>query len=213
MFVPSKNPRPLLPGDIIGFSGHSSLSAWINCVTYGIPFVGISHLGIMAEVTDSDLFHHSPYGYWGPNPPEMMLFESTMNCPLPCRIAEKKVDGVQAHNPWGVIDIYKGKAWHYPLARPLTPSENRTLTRSLLNDLGTEYDAIGAIRAGGIGFSWLESMLHEENLSSLYCSELCANKHKLLKILRTKSASMWSPNRLVRYERKHGIVLKPGRLK
>ena len=205
-------PEIFKPGDIIGFSGDAWLSGFINLVTYGVPWWGISHVGIIAEVTDKNRFR-SFYDYWGPNPPELMLFESTMNCPMECEIAEKMVDGVQAHAVWDCIDAYSGKAWHYPLSRSLTDEESQSLTNSLFERLGTEYDAIGAVRAGGVGFSWIESMLRKEDLSSLFCSELCADEHRKLKLLRTKSVSKWSPNRFTRYERKHGIVQKPRRVK
>ena len=36
-------------GDILAFSGHSLTSAFINVVSYGIPFWSVSHVGIIGE--------------------------------------------------------------------------------------------------------------------------------------------------------------------
>ena len=57
-------------GDIIGFSGDSWISACVNIATYGIPFWGLSHVGIMGHADDGRL----------------LLFESTQLDDLPCEI-------------------------------------------------------------------------------------------------------------------------------
>jgi len=103
--------------------------------------------------------------------------------------------------------------WHYPFYRPLYPFESKRLSEFLLEYLGKDYDAIGAFRAGGIGWSWLESKLRRQDLTSLFCSEYCAAAHAHVGVFRTDHVSRWSPNRLVRTERRRGILLKPWRLK
>ena len=183
-------------GDIIGFSGDSWLSAGINLATYGIPFWSLSHVGIVGE-------HDG----------ELLLFESTEQNELPCSIRGKPVCGTQAHRLDECIRAYNGKVWHYPLYRPLYTFERKRLNTFLQKYLGKDYDAVGAFRAGGVGWSWLESKLRRQDLSSLFCSEYCAAAHARVGIFRTDHLSRWSPNRLVRTERRRGILLKPWRLK
>ena len=208
------------PGDILGFSGDSWKSSMINIATYGIPYWGLSHVGIVAEVMDEDVVSHHHHAltlsYLKGRPHEprlLLLFESTFGCPMPCVIRGKVGNGAQAHDIGKRIEQYGGKVWHYPLYCNLRPLASRSMTRFLLDHLGRNYDAIGAVRAGGVGFSWLESRLRKEDLSSLFCSEYCAGAHKYINLLDTHSASRWSPNLLTRVERRRGILLKPRRLK
>ncbi len=193
----SRKPRPEpKAGDIVGFSGDSWLSVGISLATYGIPFWSLSHVGILGE-------HDG----------ELLLFESTSLSDLACVIQGKPVWGTQAHQLDECVEAYGGRVWHYPLYRPLYPFESKRLSAFLLEYIGKDYDAIGAFRAGGIGWSWLESKLRRQDLSSLFCSEYCAAAHAHVGVFRTDHVSRWSPNRLVRTERRRGILLKPWRLK
>lgn len=186
----------LRSGDIIGFSGDSWLSAGINLGTYGIPFWGLSHLGIIGELDG-----------------RCVLFESTTLSDLPCLIQGKKVDGTQAHEIIKCLEAYKGKVWHYPLSRLLYPFEKNRLNEFLWKHVGKSYDMIGAFRTGGVGFSWLEGKLRREDLSSLFCSEYCVAAHRCIGIFKTGNVSRWNPNRFVRAERRKGILKKPTRIK
>ncbi len=193
----SHKPRPeVKAGDIIGFSGDSWLSAEINLTTYGIPFWSLSHVGIVGE-------HEG----------ELLLFESTEHNTLPCAIQGKQVCGTQAHRLDECIRAYDGKVWHYPLYRPLYAFESQRLSTFLLKYLGKDYDSIGAFRAAGVGWSWLESKLRRQDMSSLFCSEYCAAAHASVGVFCTDHVSRWNPNQLVRTERRTGILLKPWRLK
>ena len=96
-------PDEIKAGDIIGFSGDSWISTLVNIATYGIPFWGLSHVGIMGHADDGRL----------------MLFESTQLDDLPCEITGEVFLGTQAHQLEHVVKVYKGKVWHYPLYRPL----------------------------------------------------------------------------------------------
>ena len=193
----SKKTRPApKAGDVVGFSGDSWLSVGINLATYGIPFWSLSHVGILGE-------HDG----------ELLLFESTSLSELSCAIQGQPVWGTQAHRLDECVEAYGGRVWHYPLYRPLYPFENKRLSAFLAEYLGKDYDAIGAFRAGGIGWSWLESKLRRQDLTSLFCSEYCAAAHACVGVFRTDHVSRWSPNRLVRTERRRGILLKPWRLK
>jgi len=190
-------PDELKAGDIIGFSGHCLVSALVNIATYGIPFWSIGHVGIMGHADDGRL----------------MLFESTQLDDLPCEITGEVFWGTQAHQLEHVVNIYKGKVWHYPLYRSLYPDEDSRLTEFLMGTIGTPYDKLGAIRVAGVGLSWIESLLHPDNLTSIFCSEWCAAAHATLGILQTDNVSRWNPNRLVRVERRKKILRKPRRLK
>ena len=48
-------PDEIKAGDIIGFSGDSWISALVNVATYGIPFWGLSHVGILGHADDGRL--------------------------------------------------------------------------------------------------------------------------------------------------------------
>lgn len=184
------------PGDIIGFSGANWMSAGINLATYGVPFWGLSHVGIVGKYND-----------------QLVLFESTTLSDLPCLVQEKYVNGVQVHEIDRCVRKYNGRVWHYPLVHSLSPVKRIQLNSFLFDFIGTDYDAIGAFRAGGVIWSWLESKLRWEDLSSIFCSELCAAAHKHVDLFDANSASRWSPNKLVRTERRQGILGKPRRIK
>ncbi len=202
----------LLPGDILGFSSHTLRGAVINMATYGIPFWGLSHVGIIADTHSLVLTGYMTHQRLLLRP-YYLLFESTVASELQCAIQHKSVCGVQAHFPSDRIADYPGKVWHYPLNTTLRPLASARLASYLLRQIGKSYDQIGAFRAGGVGYSWLESKLRPENLESLFCSELCAAAHRHIGVFKTKHASKWSPNAFVRAERREGILGKPIRLK
>lgn len=184
------------PGDLLGFSGHAWSSAFINLMTYGFPFWSLSHVAIVGE-HDGKRF----------------VFESDESPVLPCAVRKVLARGVQVHGIEEKIETYAGKVWHYPLSRRLYPFETRRLNQFLKRYVGADYDNIGAVRSGGLGFSWMESCLREENLSSLFCSEYCAASHREIGLFPTDNVGRWSPNRLIRRERRMGLLLKPRRLK
>ena len=185
------------PGDLIGFSGESFISDFINVVTYGVPRWGISHVGIMGEAPDGRL----------------LLFESTTLDGLSCEITGTRFNGTQAHLLDAVVKAYQGKVWHYPLCRTLYENERQRLTQFLMETIHTPYDEMGAFRSAGIGLSWIESLFREEDLTTIFCSEWCCAAHTEIGIFRTDNVSRWNPNRFVRTERRQGILLKPRRLK
>lgn len=185
-------------GDTVGFSGRSWLSAGINIATYGIPFWGISHVGIMAN---------APAG-------RLLIFESTsLDGDIPCEITGKPICGTQAHDLDFILQHYSGKAWHYPLYRPLYPNEDERLTEFLFDTIGVPYDALGAFRSAGVGLSWIESLFREQSLASIFCSEWTAAAYAVVGLFATDNVSRWNPNRLVRHLRRASILLKPRRLK
>jgi len=72
----------------------------------------------------------------------LMLFESTQLDDLPCEITGEVFWGTQAHQLEHVVNIYKGKVWHYPLYRSLYPDEDSRLTEFLMGTLHTPYDKL-----------------------------------------------------------------------
>lgn len=193
---PLRDPEQILPGDIIGFSGDAWASAGITLATYGIPWWSLSHVGIMGE-------HDG----------RLLLYESTTLDPDPCAIKGEHINGSQAHFLDSKLAKYPGKAWHYPLVRELYSFERERLNSFLNDTIGIPYDQLGAFRSGGVGLSWIESLLRDADLSSLFCSEWCCAAHTNIGIFRTDNVSRFSPNRFVRYERKKKILLPPRRLK
>jgi len=186
------------PGDIVGFSGRCWWSAAINFFTGGIPFWGLSHVGILANSQDGRL----------------LFWESTDESALPCEITgNEKVAGVQAHSLDKVLAGYHGRAWLYSLYRHLYAHEKCRLTGFLMSLVGRSYDTPGAIRSGGMILAVVDGCVRDESLDLLFCSEAVAAAAANIGIFQTANASRWSPNRLVRRLRLSGIVRKPKRLK
>ena len=206
-------------GDLIGFSGSSWGSVTICLGTYGIPWWSLSHVGVVGDVFVGDLNY--PSSLRGVRDEcsapgtaaKHLLFESTIGSERSCVIRGGLRRGTQAHWPHWSVGTYKGKVWHYPLYRHLRPLESVLFTKYLIDNLGKDYDLIGAMRSGGVGLSWIETMFREEDLSSLFCSEYVAAAYSHVKLLDSRSASRWNPARLVRRLRRKGILLKPRRLK
>jgi len=190
-------PDTIKAGDVVGFSGDNWISALVNVATYGVPFWSLSHCGIMAYAADGRL----------------MLFESTQLDDLPCEITGKVFHGTQAHELEHVVRVYKGKVWQYPLFRSLYPAEDQRLTEFLMSVLHTPYDQMGAMRSAGIGLSWIESLFREQDLASIFCSEMVAAAYSTVGLCATDNVSRWSPNRLVCRLRRRRILLRPRRLK
>lgn len=184
------------PGDVVGFSGQSWISAAINIGTYGIPLWGISHVGIMAKAPDGRL----------------LLWESSED-DIPCAITGKTLVGTQAHDLDDVLKLYGGRVYHYPLYRQLYPVEDTRLTQFLMDTNNTPYDLMGAFRSAGIGLSWFESLFRQQDLSTIFCSEWVASALSTIGVFPVSNASRWNPNKLTRCLRRHGIVCKPRRLR
>jgi len=185
-------------GDLIGFSGRNWLSAGINVATYGIPFWGLSHVGLLANAPDGRL----------------LLWESTsLDGDTPCAITGKPIAGTQAHELAQTVRRYRGRVWHYALYRRLYPQEYTRLTEFLAATIGVPYDEIGAFRSAGVGLSFIESLFHEQNLTTIFCSEMVAAAYATIGVFVTDNVSRWNPNRLVRRLRQAEILFRPQRLK
>lgn len=183
-------------GDVIAFSGFGHKSVIVNLVTFGWPYWWASHIGIVGE-------------YQG----EQLLFESTTLSDIPCVVQGKSIKGVQAVRLTDRVKSYNGRVYHYPVYRPLFGFESDRLNEFLLSKIGMPYDLHGGMRSATHGLSWLESRFKGEDLNYIFCSELCAAAHARIGLLQTTSASRWNPNRLIRYERRTGILKRPRRLR
>lgn len=186
----------LKPGDIIGCSGANFGSDIINLGSYGLPRWSISHVMIVGE--DGN---------------DLLLFESTTDCDIPCALRGVTYNGTQAHYPYHRLALYRGKVWHYPLLQPLRAYERRELSKYLISTVGRPYDSIGAERSGLKIWSHINAKLHQENTAKLFCSEWVASALREIERFDTLSVSKWSPNALVREAQRRGIVGYPRRLK
>lgn len=177
-------------GDIITTSGTGFVSGAINIGTLGIPSYHASHIGIITEVDSRRL-----------------IIESTSVHPMqtPCEYSGEPVKGVQLHTLEDVV-ARPGKAWVHPLTRPLYSHEAQRLRLYLFARLGSEYDLLGAARSAGVIFNALQSVLREEDLHTLFCSELVAAALSHVGLFPTRNASRWNPNKLVRSLRRAGLV-------
>ena len=181
----------LAPGDLLGFSGNDLVSHVVNLGSLGLPYRGISHVGIVSE--------------WAS---KLVLFESTTFQSKPCLIKGKIIAGVQANR---IEDRLAGRVWLYKLKRPLTLSDRIKLRDFLLTYVGKSYDTLGAFQSGGKLFSLIQKLKFQENLHTIFCSELCAAALREVDRLETESASYWSPNKLLRYLVTNGITEEPVR--
>ncbi len=188
-----RSPGLLRVGDLVGFSGYSAAGLLINLGSFGVPFFGLSHIGVVAEFAG-----------------RAVIFESTTLCKRPCLIQKARVSGVQCHPIDERISEYFGKVWRYPLSCILTSLQRRRLSEFCMNKIGTPYDMGGAFRSGGKVFSWLEGKLYGQDMQYLFCSEFCAAAHRYIDVFRNVNSSRWSPNSLIREEYEQGS-LKPRR--
>ncbi len=182
-------------GDLIGFSGYNLSGIGINIFSGGIPFYGISHIGIIAR-------------YQG----VLRLFESTTLCCLPCLVQGKPVSGAQVHDLARRKNNYRGKVYHIPLKKKLTATQTKSLTTYLLNDVGKPYDMLGAGVSGGWFLRKIKAVLRPEDLNNLFCSEWVAAALDDIDIFHTGNASTWNPNAFYREGRRRGITHRKKRV-
>lgn len=191
---------PFRAGDVIGFAGRDVGSAIIAVGTWGIPGWSLTHVGIVAESPEEA--------------GDLLLFEATAALEMDCVLQQRRIAGIQAHRIEERIARYHGRAWHYPLARPLGDEQSFALATFCVQNLGVAYDFPGAWRARQAGFGWLWRLLgSEEDLSSLFCSEFVAAGLTRAEVWDAGNASSWSPRYLGRRLLADGIVRNPVRMK
>lgn len=192
------------PGDIIGWSGYSLQSSLINLFTWGVPLMDASHVGFLAE-------------YRG----RLVHVESTTDSEVPCIIQGKIAEGVQAVYLSDRLKTYNGRAWHYPLYRPLYDHESKRLTKWITDNVGKPYDRTEAPKSGGLlglltfaaHLARRQAWRSKRSRAEYFCSETDGAALSYIGIAPTDDPAKWNPNRLVRTLRKRGILLPPRRLK
>lgn len=196
------NGSPFYPecGDLFGFSGRNWTSAAISLGTYGLPFWGRSHVAIVGR-------------YGDPTNEKPALYESTTLANIPCLHAGGPVKGVQVHPIESRLDNYKGRIWYYQISKWMDKKRQNELSQFLYDHLGTPYDAIGAIRSGGRAFGLVESWFREEDLHSVFCSELVAAALRIAGMFSNHNASRWNPQKLLKTLVKDGVHFKPRRVR
>lgn len=183
-------------GDIVGCTSNGWVSGVINVGTFAAPGHGVSHVGII-----------SLYGA------EPLVYESTTFGRPPCILQAREVRGAQAHKLDDWLKFGMDKVWHYPMRRELYEDEALRLRYILDRTLGTPYDLVGALRSGGFLSRMWHSVLHKEDLASVFCSEFVAQALVEVGVLQTANASSWNPNRLCRTLVKNGVCGRPSRIK
>ncbi|QGJ71055.1 Hypothetical protein PBC10988_27580 [Planctomycetales bacterium 10988] len=180
------------PGDLVAFSGNSWVGRFIRLITLS----RFSHVGIIC-------FHQG----------RPLLIESTTLSPFPCLLTGKRIHGVQAHDPYRVLQRGLSRIWVCRLQRheELAPSESERLTAFLLRFLHFEYDTPGALLSGTrfLKRRWWAS---REDLTRLFCSELCAAALKHIRRFPLVNASVINPSELIREGVRLGIYQPPQRL-
>lgn len=176
-------------GDVLGFSGSGFISDFINCVTFGIPRKGLSHVAIVA-----------------PWKGDLILFESTTLDTEPCLITGKHTRGVQAH-PLTAYEGYDGRVYLYPV---ITSVKEAALEKFVSETIGRPYDTFGAFRSGGLG---LRASLAAMDLRTLFCSELVAASLSVSSGWRCGNASSLNPNHMAHDAIRDNVLGNPVRLK
>ena len=189
-------------GDVIGFSAGDPLGAAINVSTLGWPcwppcWRGLTHVGIIANGNNGDL----------------VLWEATTLCDLPCVHCGESHGGLQAHLLATRIKQYCGPVWHYPLKQGLDTTQRLQLVRHSKKYHNRSYDFEGAMQSRVLCLGWFWQRYGREELSSLFCSEFVASALNATEVWDTPNASIWNPNRLARTLVATGITGKPRRLK
>lgn len=170
--------------DLIGFSSWSRLGVAINLFSLGVPLYHLSHIAVVAR---------------HPKVNKLLLCESTTQYRRPCFIQGRVVDGVQWHEIGPRIRSYRGLVYRYRLREPLTPEQEGKLSEFLAGMTGRGYDALGALGARDTLLGALVRIGKKEDLTSLFCSELCISAGEAIEVFPKKcNASGFSPNRSVR---------------
>jgi hypothetical protein len=179
--------KGLMPGDLLLFAGRSLESRWIAAVTCTpwqlLARQWFSHIGICAR---------GPRG-------QVLVWESTTLCDLPCEIMKRKVRGVQAHLPRERLSHYDGAAWRLRLATrdALTEQEGLRLSDFLMSEIGRPYDYEGAM----ISATWRLRLCRAlyPTLDKLFCSfYVMAALKDIGKVDKDLNPRAYSPARVAR---------------
>lgn len=189
----------LRPGDLLGFAACDPTGSAIRvCTGQWICWGGISHVAIVTR--------------W-PGIRRLVLAESTSLADEPCLAHGEVVSGVQIHHIRQRILAYHGRVYHFSMRAPARLWQIVRLAEFIRDHLDVPYDYFGAANARGTLGGILVQRLAGEDLEKVFCSEFVAAAHRQIGVLPGVNASSFSPNRLIRYERRRGILGKGVRLK
>lgn len=189
---------PFRPGDIAACFGTCAVSRAITWRTFH-PFPpirrlawGPSHVAILCR---------HPVG-------GMIWAESTSMCAHACLFRDKRVSGVQAHDPWERIGDYeKGGGWVdlYRLVDfwSLSGAESELLTNLVVRHFirkNVDYDTGGALLSGTTLLRRLPFVLGggRHTLQAAFCSELIHSLQKRLNRIDHNNSTKYTPGRLMR---------------
>ena len=155
----------------------------------------------------------------------LLLYESSMSSDTTGLTAQRRVKGVQDHEPMRYLRRHLaagGKAWIYRPVQPLTMAERLRLAYACRDSLGTPYDWRGAWRVRVIGFGWLVRLIERrhpawlrwllpdvEHNGRLFCNEAVAVWLRIVGRLKRESASRYSPSTFLRAQVEDGLYQKP----
>lgn len=192
-------------GDLLGFSGRGLVSAGINILTRGWPFLwprswaGLSHVGII--------------GFSPDDTSSLALYESTTGSKLPCLFVGGPVHGVQCHVIADRLAEYQGLVWHYPMTDAARSFFNEEAAQAELWDACKRpYDYHQAFAAQSTLLGWLlRRCCRCDAAARWYCSELVAGVWRAG--FGMLADVQWNPNSLARMAQRIAIVEKRRRLK
>lgn len=188
-----------LPADLLVFAGQGPESRGIALMTCEpwqlLKGQWFSHIGICAK---------GPAG-------NVLLFESTTLCDLPCEITRRKTKGVQAHKPADRLAAYQGKAWRVRLTEPLTPGESGILSTFVVSKIGEPYDW-GAVMC--VTWRLRLATWFVPRSDTYFCSDLVmAGLKEVRRVDQDLNPRSYSPGRTVRDLAYWGTSKEPERVK
>lgn len=174
-------------GDVIGFSGNAGFSKFIRWATGSI----YSHVGIVLNVNLTSGGDDS-----------VLIVESRTDTQGKDAAGAKLIKGVQLHWLSKRILGFDGAAWLFPLKQPLNQDGEAKMQAWLrqTNNKIVPYDSVQTLGAGLDLFDRVGLTYSNEDLSTLFCSELVAKALQIAGVVDPKlNASEQTPGDVVNY--------------
>lgn len=174
-------------GDVIGFSGNAGFSKFIRWSTGSI----YSHVGIVLNVNLSSGGEDS-----------VLIVESRTETQGKDAAGAKLMKGVQLHWLSKRILGFDGAAWLFPLKQPLSPDGAAKMQAWLrqTNNKIVPYDSVQTLGAGLDMFDKVGLTYSNEDLSTLFCSELVAKALQIAGVVDSQlNPSEQTPGDVVNY--------------